>query len=380
MKYNLASSSWDHKEIDAMNRVIDSGFYTMGKNVEKFETVFSSFFGSKYALMVNSGSSANLLSVASLFFLKNNPLQRGDEVIAQSFNFIATVEAIHDLGAIPVIVRIDKTLHMCPDELKANISKKTKAIMPVHMFGVPAKISEIIKLANEKSIPIVEDACEAVGASYGKKYVGTLTEMGIFSLDYGKNITTGEGGVILSRSKNFDRKAREYHDHGHKNIQNLPRGLDKVDAPGFNYRMGEMNAVVGKVQLKKLTQILNQNTKRYMALEEKLKCSVSIEIREIPEYSKPSYDTYIFEIKDAKKKEKIIELLYEEGYGTKNLPDAIRWHCSYFWNYFLSSKKNKSAKETYKKLSRCIAIPISLKKSTDSYKILGAKLLKLLDA
>ena len=75
MKYNLASSSWDHKEIDAMNRVIDSGFYTMGKNVEKFETVFSSFFGSKYALMVNSGSSANLLSVAALFFLKNNPLK-----------------------------------------------------------------------------------------------------------------------------------------------------------------------------------------------------------------------------------------------------------------------------------------------------------------
>ena len=138
MKYNLASSSWDHKEIDAMNRVIDSGFYTMGKNVEKFETVFSSFFGSKYALMVNSGSSANLLSVAALFFLKNNPLKRGDEVIVPSVSWSTTYAPLQQYGLKVKFVDISlDTLNFDIDKLRAAITDKTRVIFAVNILGNP---------------------------------------------------------------------------------------------------------------------------------------------------------------------------------------------------------------------------------------------------
>ena len=126
---------------------------------------------------------------------------RGDEVITQSFNFIATVEAIVDTGANVVFTDIDDTLNMCPKNLESLISKETKAIIPVHMLGVPADMILINRIGKRNKIPVVEDACEAIGAKVAGKYVGGLSEFGVFSFDFGKMITTGEGGALFSKKK-----------------------------------------------------------------------------------------------------------------------------------------------------------------------------------
>tara|TARA_B110000879_G_C11177523_1_gene516776 strand:+ start:157 stop:1296 length:1140 start_codon:yes stop_codon:yes gene_type:complete len=361
----------DNKEKEALNSLFDEGgvlfahgFDGIRKryHVREFESELSSYFSSNHSLCVSSGTAAIKCALAAY------DIKAGDEVITQSFNFIATLEAIHDIGATAVVVGIDDSLNMCPKHLKENITEKTKAIMPVHMLGVPADMSSIMDIASIHNIPVIEDACEAVGAKYDNKFAGTLCDYGIFSFDFGKNITTGEGGAILSKSHDLDTLVREYHDHGHQNIENLPRGLDLASRPGFNYRLGEMNAVVGKEQLKKLDFILNENKKRYMVLSDGLANISSIKKRYIPNLAVPSYDTFIFEISDEDKREEVKNILISSGIGTKNLPDAIRWHCSYYWNYFLEDANNKYATETLQKLSKNIAIPIVLKKDIHEYK------------
>ena len=158
------------------------GFDAMRKkyHVREFEQQMNNFFNSNSTLCVSSGTAAIKCALVGL------GVKRGDEVITQSFNFIATVEAIYDLGAKPIIIGIDNTLNMCPKQLSESIGPKTKAIIPVHMLGVPAKMKEIIAIGKKNKIPIIEDACEAVGAKYDGRFVGTLCQYGIFSFDFGK--------------------------------------------------------------------------------------------------------------------------------------------------------------------------------------------------
>ena len=150
----------------------------------------SKFFFVKHCLAVSSGTAAIKIALKAL------GVKPGDEVITQAFNFIATLEAIIDCGAKPVIVNVDKTLNMCPKELKKKITKKTKVIIPVHMLGVSCENQAIWKIARSKNIKILEDNCESVGGTYKNHFLGTLGDLGIFSLDFGKFITTGEGGLF----------------------------------------------------------------------------------------------------------------------------------------------------------------------------------------
>ena len=180
------------------------------------------------------------------------------------------------------------------------------------------------------------------------------------------------GGFNLTSSDKIAKYCREYHDHGHEN-KIKPRGIDTVSITGFNYRMTEMQAVVGKVQLKKFNYILRENKKRYDILYKKIKKYA--EIRQIPIKSTPIYDTFIFEPK--KNKNRIIKYLNSLGVGTKNLPDAIRWHCSYFWRHALD-KKYKKFSNTKLKLQRKISIPILLKQSPSKYNIVANRIVDLL--
>ena len=297
--------------------------------------------------------------------LKAVGVKPGDEVITQAFNFIATVEAIIDCGARPVIVNVDNSLNMDPVELEASITKKTTAIIPVNMLGVAADLSQIKTIGRENSIPIVEDNCEAIGAKISEKFLGTIGDVGILSFDQGKMIATGEGGMILTNNDTIDRYSREYHDHGHENNPSCPRGRDTKSTPGFNYRMTEMQAVVGKVQLNKLNRMLSANKERYDILEKTLK--EKFELRKIPINSQPSWDTFIILEENQSLREKIINLLNKKGIGTKNLPDAMEWHCSFFWNHALPKKQIQRSKRTKELLETAIAIPIWLRKETSDY-------------
>jgi 8-amino-3,8-dideoxy-alpha-D-manno-octulosonate transaminase len=337
--------------------------------VRDFENQLSQYFRSKHALAVSSGTAAIKIALRVLGVKKN------DEVITQSFNFIATIEAILDIGAKPIICSVDDNLNIDLNDLKKKINKKTKAIIPVHMLGHPTNINKIRKLIKEKNIKIVEDVCEAVGAKYRNKYLGTLGDIGIFSFDYGKTITTGEGGAILTNNKKLYELCRQYHDHGHKNVKYLPRGNDEKGIVGFNYRMTEMQAAVGMVQLKKLSYILKENKKRYKILENNL--NKKFRIRDVVKYGQSIYDTFILQVDSISEKNKILETLKKNHFPTKNLPDAIKWHCSYFWDHALDKIQIKNSILTYKKLSLSIAIPILLKKNIYEYAKLSNKILKI---
>ncbi|MDG2284636.1 MAG: DegT/DnrJ/EryC1/StrS family aminotransferase, partial [Alphaproteobacteria bacterium] len=248
----------DYQEKEAAQAVFDEGgvlfahgFDTIRQrfHVREFEAVCEERFNSRNCLAVTSGTAALKISLKAL------GVSQGDEVITQAFNFIATIEAILDCGAKPVIADIDDTLNMDPVDLEKRISPKTKVILPVHMLGVPVRMTEVMEVSNAHGLPVLEDNCESIGASYHGKALGTLGNVGVMSFDHGKMITTGEGGLILSNDEMIARYCREYHDHGHENNPELPRGRDTRKIYGFNHRITELQGAIGKVQLGKLDKM-----------------------------------------------------------------------------------------------------------------------------
>lgn len=335
--------------------------------VRELEKKLKIKFKSKECQVVSSGTAA--IKIA----LKAMGVKPGDEVITQSFNFIATVEAIVDCGAIPIITKIDDSLNMCPNDLKKRITKKTKVVIPVHMLGFSANIKEIIKICKRNNIFILEDNCEAVGAKYQNKFLGTVGNAGIFSFDHGKNITTGEGGAIITNNRKIFKFAKEYHDHGHQLNPRFPRGMDTVRFAGFNYRMSELQAAVGLAQIKKINFILKENKKRYLILENII--SKKFKIRKCHQDTSPSYDTFIFKVESKNLRKNIVKLLKLEGIGTKNLPDAIKWHFASYWKHAIPKKEISRLSSSLKILKCHIAVPILLKKNVSFYKKIANKII-----
>ena len=292
----------DNKELDEIKKIFKQsdgvlfahGFDKRRKNifrVRNFEKALKKYFKTEYALCVTSGTAA--IKIA----LKACGVKSGDEVITQAFNFIATVEAIVDIGAKPILTNIDETLNMCPKDLKKKITKKTKAVIPVHMQGFSARIEEIEKICKKNKIRLVEDNCESIGAKYKKKFLGSFGDAGIMSFDFGKNITMGEGGAILTNDKKIIKYCKEYHDHGHELNPRFPRGMDTVTNPGFNYRITELQAAVGTAQLKKLSLILRENKKRYKILYKNL--NKIFTVRHLLKESQSSMDAFMFKVENS---------------------------------------------------------------------------------
>jgi len=358
----------DSKEREIVNKLFEDGgilfahgFDAVRKNyhVREFEESFNKILRFNHSLAVSSGTAAIKIALKAL------DVKPGDEVITQAFNFIATVEAILDLGAVPIIANIDNSLNMDVKDCESLITKKTKVILPVHMLGMTANMEGIMNLATKHDLKVLEDCCEATGAKYQGEYVGTIADVGAFSFDFGKVITTGEGGMVTTNKFDIDKFSREYHDHGHENNPDFPRGRDTKTIYGFNYRMTEMQAAVGKVQISKLHMILEMNKERYMSIEENL--DMSFTRRLIHQNSEPIFDTFIFQVKDNERRDAIINLLNEKKFGTKNLPDAIEWHCSFYWNHALSMDQVQRTEKSKEHLHTMIAIPIWLKRTPQDY-------------
>ena len=257
--------------------------------VRSFEKQISKAFNSKISVCVSSGTAALYTALKSL------NLKKGDEVITQSHTFVATVEAILEVGAKPVIVNVGKCLNMKPQDLENAITKKTKCIIPVHMLGNPARMDKIMKIARKYKIPVIEDACQSIGARFKNKRVGTIGDFGTFSFDYGKNITAGEGGVIFSQNKNFFNFIKSYPDHGHANDKRFPRGNDLAYTSGFNFRMTEIQAAILSVQLKRLNFILSKFKKNKKFYKDPLIKNIGhkIQFRKITDKDETS-DSIIF--------------------------------------------------------------------------------------
>lgn len=326
--------------------------------VVDFEKKIAEKVGAKYALCVCNGTAALKLALIGA------GVKAGDEVITQSFTFIATVEAILELGAVPVIAEIDCSLNIDPKDVERRITPKTKAIVPVHMAGVPAKMDEILNIARRHNIVVVEDSAQALGATYKGKALGTLGLVGVYSTDLGKIITTGEGGVLVTNDEKVYLKAREYSDHGHEQNPNVPRGEDTRTIWGFNYKATELQGAVGLAQLKKLDYILAQQKKNKKRLKDGLRNLSGVEFRELPDESGDASDTLIFYVESRELALRLAQSLKAKGVGTKNLPDAIDWHYAGTWNQIFNfgPYRGKNLEEVWPQstgyLRRAIALPI----------------------
>ena len=232
------------KEIDkAIKRVLENGEFIGGIEVEKFEKEFANFCNAKYAISVNSCTDALFLSLKAL------GIKDGDEVITTPFSFIATAEVIANLKARPVFVDIDPlTFNIDPLNIEKVITKKTKAIIPVHLFGQAADMDEIMKIAKKHKLFVIEDAAQAVGDIYKGKNVGTIGDLGCFSFFPSKNLGAyGDGGMIITNDKTLDEKLRLLKNHG-SSFKNKYENL----ILGTNSRLDSIQAAILRIKLKHL--------------------------------------------------------------------------------------------------------------------------------
>ncbi len=358
--------------------VFAHGFDALRDNifrVRDLEKEVANKVGVAYAQAVSSGSTA--LKVA----LKALGVNKGDEVITQSFTFVATVEAILEIGATPVIVDIDKTLNMCPKSFKEAITEKTKVVIPVHMLGVSAQMDEIVSIARENNILILEDTAQGLGGKFAGKALGTIGDIGTYSFDGGKTVICGEGGMVVTNNKNMFVTARAYHDHGHEYSTTKGRGVEDAFCTGFNYRMSELQAAFGLAQFKKLDIILKLQKENQIKLKEAIK-DIGFEFREIPDADGDIGDSIVFFLDTKEQAQKFVKKMGEVGLGTKNLPDAIKWHFAKHWQHmfkeydFYNDGKNHWEKSE-EILSRSIALPVMVKMSDEQIKSIAKKLLDI---
>ncbi|MCT7568967.1 DegT/DnrJ/EryC1/StrS family aminotransferase [Aliarcobacter butzleri] len=279
--YPLATSTWDEKELEAIQSVINRDMYTMGQSVAQFEKDFCKFVGSKYSVMVSSGSTANLIATAALFYTKNPKLKRGDEVIVPAVSWSTTYYPLYQYGLKLKFVDIDlETLNYDLEALKEAISENTKMIMVVNLLGNPNDFDKIFEITKDKDIIVLEDNCESMGAEYKGKQAGTFGIMGTFSTFFSHHMATMEGGFVVTDDEELYHILLSLRAHGW--TRNLPKENEvctKSDnwfeesfrfvLPGYNVRPVEMSGAIGIEQLKKLPNFLakrRENAKLFQEL------------------------------------------------------------------------------------------------------------------
>ena len=275
-KYPLATTTWDQKEIDAMQNVIASGDFTMGKHVKLFEKNFSKYIGSDHAVMVNSGSSANLLMIAALFYTKNSKLKlkRGDEVIVPAVSWSTTYYPLYQYGLKIKFVDIDiETLNYDLVQLESAISNKTRVVLAVNLLGNSNDFDRINNIIDGKNIILLEDNCESMGATFNNKKTGTFGVMGTFSSFYSHHISTMEGGTIVTNDEELYQILISLRSHGWtrdlpvKNLICDDKSEDLLEEsfrfvlPGYNVRPLELEGALGVEQVKKLPMIISERRK-----------------------------------------------------------------------------------------------------------------------
>lgn len=249
----------DEQEVAAVKEVLLSGNYVSGAKVKEFEQRFAEYIGTKYAVAVSNGTSALYIALETM------GAGRGDEVIVPPMTFFATVASVLYLGAVPVFADIDPDdLCLLPQSVEEKITPKTKAILPVHLYGAAAKMDELLAISEKHGIPVLEDCAQAHGTEYKGEKVGSFGHAGAFSFFATKHMTTGEGGMITTNDHKMSEQCRIIRSHG-------MTGRDDHVRLGFNNRMTEMEAAMGLVQLKKLDSLNKKRIDNSEYLLDKIK-------------------------------------------------------------------------------------------------------------
>lgn len=301
--------------------VLDSNILSFGEKLTTFENYFCKKFHVKYAVAMNSGTSALHTIVKAL------NLKAGDEVITTSYSFIASSNCFVFEGLKPIFVDIDRnTLNIDTNKIEEKITNKTKAILPVHVFGQPCNMDEIMRIAKKYNLYIIEDACEAIGAKWKNKFAGTIGDAGVFAFYPNKQITTGEGGVIVTNNEDIYKAALS--------IRNQGRKIDSEwlvhERIGFNYRMSELQAAVGVGQMERLEEILakrEQVARNYRDLIEKYR--LPIELPKVLQEAVMSWFVFVIVLPKQIDRNKLMKRLLEKGIQTRPYFPSIHLQPAY---------------------------------------------------
>jgi len=301
---------FDEQEAKALNDVLHSRAWGIGgKKIKEFEEKFASYQHAKYGVAVSNGTVA--LEVA----LGAAGIKAGDEVLMPAYTFMATPAAALEVNALPVFVDIDPSTYTLDARgVEKSITDKTKAIMPVHIGGCPADMDNILKIARGNGLKVIEDACQAWGAEWRSKRVGALGDLGAFSFQSSKNITCGEGGIVIANDRELYELGWSYHNCG----RNMGGAWYQHDVLGFNFRMTEFQAAILLVQLTRLDEQTRTRNENSLYLSQELAKIKGIEpLKRSPEITSHSYHLYIFKYDkeefEGLPRGKFIEALRAEG-------------------------------------------------------------------
>ena len=317
---------------------------------KEFEDEVKRITGAKFAHAMSSGSTAIATALAA------SGVGAGDEVIVPPFTFIASVEAVLFIGAIPVFAEIDETLCLSAEGIEKAITKKTRAVCLVHMCGGNAEMDAIMNVVRKHNIILVEDAGQAFAASYRGTYTGLFGKAGSYSFDFFKIATAGEGGVLVTNDEQTYKKADVYSDHGHDHIGSN-RGMENHPHLGFNYRISELHAAVGLAQTRKVPGILQVNRKNKKFLQEKLSSDQNIQFAKLGDPAGDSATFLNILLPDAESAKATVAALNEAGVGGFNYWFTNMYHFINQWDHL-------------KTLSTVSKLPIELLGSPQNYKTL----------
>jgi len=302
------------RDKQAVLQVLDSNFLALGPKLTEFEEKMAAYAGTKYAIACNSGTSGLHMIVAAL------GIKDGDEVITTPFSFISSSNCMLFERAKPVFVDIDeKTYNMDITQIEAKITEKTKAILPVHIFGQPVNMREIRRIALKHSLFIIEDSCEAIGAEWNGKKAGSMSDAGVFAFYPNKQMTTGEGGIVITNSEKIAKLCYS--------LRNQGRGIDTQWLNhvrlGYNYRMSDISAALGSSQLERIDDIIVARQRVADSYMEKLKDVEGVILPTIDEKVKMSWFVFVIRFEDWIDRNLVMETLLDREIGCRPYFTAI---------------------------------------------------------
>jgi len=273
-----------------------------------FENDLARYHGVRYAHLTSSGTTADNLALACC------GIGAGDEVIVPTFTFIAPVEAVLQSGAIPVFAEIDETLCLYPESIEAVITPGTKAVLLVHMCGSMAQIDKIADVCRKHNLILIEDTAQALGATFNGKPLGTFGKVAVYSFDFFKIVSAGEGGAIITDDQSLYEIATQHADHGHSHVGNN-RGAEPHPIIGTNYRISELHAAIGLAQFRKLPYIIERQRENKLKIEQILAKFPQISFRKVPDRKGDSATFMDFFLKDEATTRKVLKMFDKQGVG-----------------------------------------------------------------
>ncbi len=327
MNIPITKPQFDQAEEQAVIEVLRSGWISQGPKVAQFESALAEYTEARHAVATTSCTTALHLILAAL------GISPGDEVLVPAFTFVATANAVEYRGAIPVFVDIDlRTFNVDVGNIEAKITPRTRAIIPVHLFGLSAEMDPILALAGRHRLAVIEDAACAIGSRYRGRQVGALGIAGAFSFHPRKVITTGEGGAVTTDDEGLHERLRVLRNHGAK-LSDLERhradhfALPEYEELGFNYRMTDLQAAIGLVQLGKAHKLIAQRQSLARRYTEVLKGLPGLRTPYEPEGDTHTYQSYVLLVEEhaRKSRDELAVALGREGIAVRQGTHAV--HC-----------------------------------------------------